>query len=41
MIKYIRPETVKVELDVAFGYPRVANPSKGNYLHRMLKTSKN
>ena len=22
---------------VAFGYPRIANPSKGNYLHRMIK----
>ena len=23
--------------EVAFGYPRIANPSKGNYLHRMIK----
>ena len=25
------------EKGVSFGYPRVVNPSKSNYLHRMLK----
>ena len=26
-----------LKVEMAFGYPRIANPSKGNYLHRMIK----
>ena len=35
-VKILKSENILL-WKVAFGYPRIANPSKGNYLHRMIK----
>ena len=35
-VKLLKSENILL-WKVAFGYPRIANPSKGNYLHRMIK----